>query len=261
MAITEDEFNKFIEKHTYILSKYSSVLEDKDLFFNFAQNKEFIKQNDKMFMEVAWFLNMVPDFADKIEPEALKNHLDELEKFVEKWKTRPISCWLFKNPRDDLLIDSPKESLESLEALFDEIPQYHVIKVYPWTTRKEINKKFELIRKKDPRMPLRPELFLTNFKIKALRDAGWKYTEIMEFLISGLDSDQEIQKRIESRTEELQSMGKTEVEIDKMLDKEFPYTEYDYSLSEELEYDSVRKRRKATEELLNKFVQYFKIGK
>jgi len=258
VAITKNEFHEFIEKHNDILSKYSSALEHKDLIFNFAQNKEFIKQNDKMFMEVAWFLNMAPDFADKIEPEALKNHLDELEKFVEEWKTRPISCWLFKNPRDDLIIDFLKEALE---YLFEEISQYHFIKVYPWTTKKEIDKNIELIREKHPKMPLRPELYLTNFKIKALRDAGWNYTEIMKFLEYGWSGDQEIQKQIESRTKELQSMGKTKVEIDDILDEEFPYTEYDNLLSEELDYDAVRKRRKATEDLLNKFIQYFKIGK
>lgn len=258
MAITKNEFHEFIEKHNDILSKYSSVLENKDVILNFAQNKEFIKQNDKMFIEVTKFTLTVSDFADKIEPEALKNHLDELKKFVEEWKTRPINCWLFKNPRDDLIIDFLKEALEHF---FEEISQYHVIKVYPWTTKKEINKNIELIREKHPKMPLRPEFYLTNFKIKALRDAGWNYTEIMKFLVSGWDSEQKIQKRIESRNEELQSMGKTEVEIDDILDEEFPYTEYDDLLSEELDYDAVRKRKKAAEDLFNKFIQYFKIGK
>ena len=112
-----------------------------------------------------------------------------------------------------LFINSAAKFKEAVEWLFDEHLKYQIIKVYPWTTKKEVKKQFDNIRETQPQMRLRADLYPTNLKIMALRDAGWKYSEITNYLSLQLGNDQQVASKMKKREKELKALGKTVAEI------------------------------------------------
>jgi len=253
MAISKDDYNRFIDRLNKTMGKYPSVLSDRQRFHTLSQDNEFIEENDRMYKQVAAFLILFPEKLDGLSPDDLKYHLNNLSHFVEKWHTRPISSWLYTDEVDHLQ--------EAMERLFNEFSKYSEIKVYPWTTKKELGKKFDLIRQECPSFQLRSDLYAANFKIKALRDANWSWSEISHFLSSGSEGDHKLATEIAKRDIELKNMGKTETERDKILDQEFPFEDFDRILNESLNYDAIRKRKNAADNICEKVMQYFEIGK
>ena len=254
MAITEDDYNKFIVKVDEIMCKHPSCLENRERFANLQRDPEFKTENYKIFVDTSFYLIEAPEHADKLEIENLNAYLFKLQKFVEKWKTRPISAWLFSDKTEDLK--------EGLDLKFRGLGIFETIKVFPWTTKEEVKSEFDEIRKRQQHITLRPIVYATNFKIKALRDANWKWEEVQSFLReTKTDSDKKIELEIEKRTAELEKAGKREAEIDKILDREFPPQKYDESIDREPDCDSIRKKRKAADDLCERFLDFLKIGK
>lgn len=238
MEITEDDFNSFIKEWDEIAGKYPIVLKNRTRFNTLSRDKSFIEENNKMYSETTFFIE--PEFSQLISKEDLSNFLIRFKDFVDKWKTRPVSCWLFTDYKEGLK--------ERMEEIFDVLSQYQVVKVYPWTTKEEIKAKFDGIRKIDLYWPLRPEQYSGQLKIRAFRDGGWKYREITEYLRSGGESDREFEARMIKRENNLRNQGKTEKEIEKILNNEFTF--------QELDYDTVRKRGKAANDLCEKILSY-----
>ena len=118
------------KKWDEIANRYPIVLKDKERFKELSQKRAYIDENNAMYIFTSKVLNLAPEYAATFSPVALTKYLNKFEIFVEKWKTRPISYWLFNTEIGDLK--------EGMEKLFDSISQYHVIKIYPWTTKEEV---------------------------------------------------------------------------------------------------------------------------
>ena len=99
------------------------------------------------------------------------------------------------------------------------------------TTKEEVKRQYDKIRQMQPSFKHNPKTFPVKFKIKALRDNDWKWPDIMDFLSRGEESHQEYEARINAREEELKNQGKTVEEIDKILDQEFSYSDFDKTLN------------------------------
>jgi hypothetical protein len=251
MTITENDFNEFVKKADKIMGRYASCLENRSAFARLQDDPDFKAENHEMYTASSSFLIPAPEVADSLTSEALNAFLIALERFVEKWKTRPISSWLFS--------DSVEGLKEGAELFFSDLGIFETIKVYPWSTKEDVNADFDKIRKSQPYIPLRPEHYPTNFKIKAFRDAKWKWAEIQSFLSreNGADADKQVESAIEKRSAELKKAGKSEKEIDEILDREFP----PYQAENELNYDALRKRKSAADKLCAEYLDLFKIGK
>ena len=255
MTIKQNEFNEFIKKVDPILSRYPSCLESRRKFSELRDNQDFKAENHEMYAATEFFLIEAPDWADRLSPEDLESYLLEIEKFVEKWETRPISSWLF--------CDSTEGLKEVLATRFHASGKFETIEVYPWSTKEDVKAEFDEIRKRQPYIPIRPELYAVNFKIKALRDANWHWAEIQSFLTreNGTDVDKQVESASNSRTAELKKAGKNEGEIDEILDREFPLYQVDQQIENEINYDALRKRKDAADKLCEEFLGLFKIGK
>ncbi len=159
MTINENEFNDFIKKVDPILARYPSCLESRKKFSELRDNQDFKAENQKMYSKTEFFLIEAPYWLDSLSPEDLESYLFEIEKFVQKWETRPISSWIF--------CDSTEKIKEALAMRFHALGKFETIEVYPWSTKEDVKAKFDEIRKRQKYIRIRPEDYAVNFKIKA----------------------------------------------------------------------------------------------
>ena len=149
-----------------------------------------------------------------------------------------------------------------LEDKYTDWNRFGTIKVFPWTTKNEIEQQYDEIFKGKRRWDLRPVAlkFIENFKIQALKDAGWRYREILDHLFSGAEYGDEYINKYKERERSLKDKGKTEAEINEILKREFPCDDYDEAVEQAPTDDAIRKKKKAADETIKNVISSLQFG-
>lgn len=259
MPITALDYKVFAEKMDKILDRHPSLLSDKNRFLRLSQDAAFVSENKRLYSELSKFYAFAEQEQLNIDPSGLEKLIKETEQFVSEWKTCPIISFLFEDPLAKMDDEDVKMILENQYA---EWGRFEIIKVFPWTTKNEIEQQYDELFKEKRRWDLRPIAlkFIKNFKTRALKDAGWTYREIQKYLFSDSDYGDKYLKKYEERERSLEAEGKTEVEIEKILEKEFPREGWDEDAEQAPTEDAIRKKKKAADETIKNIFSSIQFG-
>lgn len=247
MAITEADLVWFREEYVKIKGRYPSPLSDKERFKELCADQDFVEENACLFQVIVDAWTQANTDPESFPSDGLKVLLEGIAEFAERWETPPINPWLTPGavrPR----------TREEMEALFDHAGLTCEIKVYPWTTKQNVMQAFERIREEQKVLRLNRELWPSIFQIHGLREAGWSWREILPFV----EGSEAYLEGYEQRQQELEQEGRSEEEIDRILDQEFPMEEYDKMVNG-LKYDTVRMRARKAERLIQELLSVFQV--
>lgn len=232
---------RYYDRWEQIAFHYPILLEDKKRFLLLGKDPEFVEVNERAYQFTTGFFHRI-NSEKIIEGERiLEDYLVSLEHFVERWKTRPVSLWLFRDDDTDL----PRECIE---GWYEHIGNFETIslKVYPHTVegtlKNQLEDQYRSIRKKQKTKRF-PDLLVSQLQIVALRDAGWPWSEVQEFHYSYAPEMNAYRKALES--------GQTRTEAEKTAEKAVKATQRNYP-KKLPDYEAIRGRFKAAKKYLNR---------
>jgi hypothetical protein len=219
----KDSYVSFFRDFEQKVSKYDSAIRDLDSLRKLRKDELFLEDNELIARISSHFrlLFFLMSTSKEHKTETLldegRKFLSDIEDFIAMWQTSPIYPFIL---RKDIPNFEPSTKA-FIEAMLKRLGHYEVIEVFPWTTGNEISDKLRSIKEKIGRWDLKFAKFSEDAVILHLKDKGdHSFPEIADW-INDLHNE-EIQRLMQERRSKLKAQSKTEAEIERILEQEFP---------------------------------------